>query len=305
MPRVAVVGSSNTDLVSMGDRLPQPGETLLHDAFLRAAGGKGANQAVAAARAGARVAFIAAVGDDEFGRSALAGLRKDRIDVRCVRVLSGVPSGIALILVDKRGENMIAVAPGANARLAPADVDRSRAAIQRADVLLASLEVPLASVARAARIAAAARRIVILNPAPAPARPLPVSLLRCVTYLTPNETELAAVLGARRAGPREARKLFALGVKAILVTRGARGVRIISQNGVMDVPAFKVRPVDTVGAGDAFNGAFAAALAEGRPLRDAVRFAQAAAAISVTIRGAQPSMPGRRAIARMMVENRS
>ena len=299
MRRVVVIGSSNTDLVTKGDRLPKPGETVLHEAFLRAAGGKGANQAVAAARAGARTVFVAAVGDDDFGAAALRGFRRDRIDTRHVRVVRGAPSGIALILIDRAAENMIAVAPGANARLSPADVDRARDSIRAADVVLASLEVPVETVTRAARLAKAAGKPFILNPAPAPANPLPQTLLECATFLTPNETELAALTGKGRSGAAALRRMFARGLRAVLLTRGSKGVRILDQNGAHDLPAFKVKPVDTVGAGDAFNGAFAAALAEGRPIADAVRFAQSAAAISVTRRGAQSSMPRRTEILKM------
>lgn len=301
-PFLVVVGSSNTDLVIRLDRLPRPGETRLGGEFSLAAGGKGANQAVAAARAGARVALVARVGRDLFGDRALAGFRRAGLQVKYVRRDPRAPSGVALIFVARNGENCIAVAGGANARLSPADVHRARPAIARAAAVLLQLESPLETVTAAATLAAHAGGQVILNPAPA--RDLPDTLLRRVTLLTPNETEAEALTGMRvrdeRSARRAAERLLARGVGTVVITLGARGAYVAGGDLRQRVPGFRVRAVDTVAAGDVFNGALAVALAEGRPLLEAVRFANAAAAISVTRPGAQPSAPRREEIERFL-----
>jgi len=275
-PHLLVVGSSNTDLVIRCAKLPKPGETLLGGAFTRGAGGKGANQAVAAARAGARVTFVGAHGDDDFGRAAKTGLRREGIDVRYFRERRRVPSGVALILVGGRDrQNLIAVARSANDSLSAADVRAAQPAFQKADAVVAQLEVPLDAVLAAAQLADEAGIPFILNPAPA--RKLPARLLRLVDTLTPNEHEAKTVgTGARRT----------------VVTLGSRGVRI----GTLRIPAPKVKPVDTVGAGDCFTAWLAVGLAEGLPIEEAARRAVRAASISVTRPGAQSSMPFRREV---------
>jgi ribokinase len=292
---VLVVGSSNTDMIVRVPRIPRPGETLLGGDFAMAPGGKGANQAVAAARAGGRVTFVARVGDDPFGREARAGFARDGIDTRFVLTTPGAPSGIALITVDGRGENSISVASGANALLSVADVEAAGAAFDAADVVLLQLESPLETVAAAARGAKRRGVPVVLNPAPA--RELDDALLGVVTVLTPNEHEAGLLTGAPvedERGAREAvRRLRARGAGAVVVTLGARGAFASAEAFEGALPAFVVEPVDTTAAGDVFNGALAVALAEERPLPDALRFAQAAAAISVTRPGAQPSAPTR------------
>ncbi len=279
-------------------RIPRAGETLLGGEFLTAAGGKGANQAVGAARAGGTVCFIARVGRDDLGDAAVAGLRRDRIDVSCVSRDPAAASGVALIFVAKSGENSIAVAGGANAALTPAHVRKAADLIGSAAVLVAQLETPLATVQAAARIAASAGVPVILNPAPA--RPLPNTLLKRISIITPNETEAELLTGipvSDEAGAsRAAAKLRARGVRTVIITLGARGAFLADEAGGQVVPGFKVKAVDTTAAGDVFNGALAVGLAEGRALREAVRFANAAAALSVTRRGAQPSAPTRAAI---------
>jgi ribokinase len=284
------------------DRIPRPGETVLGGTFAMAAGGKGANQAVAAARAGGKVAFVARVGDDLFGRQALAGFRKEGIRVGQISLDKRAASGVALIFVDRKAENCIGVASGANMRLSPADVRRAAAVISSAGVLLVQLEIPVATVAAVVQLAARQGVPVILNPAPA--RALPEKILRQVSVLTPNETEAEILTGiavaGRPAAEKAARRLLRLGVKNVVLTLGARGALIANAEGICLVPAFKVKPVDTTAAGDVFNGALAVALTEGRPLREAVRFANAAAAISVTRPGAQPSAPARREIERLM-----
>jgi ribokinase len=299
---VLVVGSSNTDMIIRLDRIPRPGETILGGEFATAAGGKGANQAVGAARAGGRVTFIARVGRDMFGERAIAGFVEDGIDVDHVVRDSAAPSGVALIFVARDGENSIAVASGANGRLAPADVERAAASFSGADVLVMQLETPLATVRKAAEIAAASGVRVILNPAPA--RPLPASLLGRVHILTPNESEAELLTGVKvrddASAAKAAARLRARGVETVVITLGAAGAFVAGPRGARRVRGFKVKAVDTTAAGDIFNGALAVALAEGRALEEAVRFANAAAALSVTRRGAQPSAPRRRDIERFL-----
>lgn len=305
-PSIVVVGSSNTDMIIKLDHIPQPGETILGGEFVTAAGGKGANQAVGAARAGGAVTLVARVGQDMFGDQAVAGFVKDGITVDHVRRDKAAPSGVALIFVAKDGENSIAVASGANGRLAPADVRKAKPAIQSASALVMQLETPLETVQAAADLAAAKGVRVILNPAPA--RPLPDELLRKVTILTPNESEAELLTGLAvkdEAGARQAAvALLAKGPTTVILTLGARGALVAEAGGAQLVPGFKVKPVDTTAAGDIFNGALAVALGEGKPLPEAVRFANAAAAISVTRMGAQPSAPKRTEIDRFLKQNR-
>lgn len=300
--RIVVVGSSNTDMIIKLDRIPRPGETILGGAFVMAAGGKGANQAVSAARAGGEVAFIARVGLDMFGDQAVAGFVKDGIDVSHVYRDSKAPSGVGLIFVDKDGENSIAVASGANARLSPADVRKAGKHFRGARVLLMQLEVPPESVLVAALLAAQSGARVILNPAPA--RPLPDRLLRYVSILTPNETEAEMLTGIKirsdSAAAKAASRLRGHGVRTVILTLGARGAFVASDGILQLVPGFKVKVMDTTGAGDVFSGALSVALAEQQPLVQAVRFANAAAAISVTRLGAQPSAPSRPEIERLL-----
>jgi len=292
-PKVIVVGSSNTDLVVRVPRLPEPGETVLGHSFARNAGGKGANQAVAAARAGADVIFIGCVGDDAFGHEALAGLTRDGVDTSRVRIEPGAPSGVALIAVDESGENSISVAAGANGLLLPEHLDKTRDAFSGADVCLIQLEVPVAAVARAAQLARAAGAHVILNPAPA--QPLPPDLLECTSTIVPNETEtqcLTGILPRSRAQAEDAAaKLLEQGVGRVVLTLGERGALLVSREEVVQIPAPRVQAVDTTAAGDAFCGALATALGQGIPAPRAVGFACAAASCAVTRQGAQPSMP--------------
>lgn len=303
-PLLVVVGSSNTDMVIRLDRLPRPGETLLGGDFSMAAGGKGANQAVAAARAGARVALVARVGRDVFGDQAIAGFKRDGIGTDFVVRDRTAPSGVALIFVARDGENCIAVSGGANTRLSPADVRKARTVIAKASAVLLQLETPLETVQAAAEIAGRAGVRVILNPAPA--RPLPDDLLRGVSILTPNETEAELLTGVRVSNETSAAKaadrLLGRGVGAVILTLGPRGALVADPEVRQLVPGFKVKAVDTVAAGDVFNGALAVALGEGRPLLEAVRFANAAAAISVTRPGAQPSAPRRVEIERFLAK---
>lgn len=303
--QIVVIGSSNTDMIVKLDRLPRPGETLLGGRFITAAGGKGANQAVAAARAGGAVAFVARVGRDMFGDQAIAGLRRDRIDVTHVFRDKTEPSGVALIFVANDGENSIAVAGGANGRLSPGDMQKAGKLISAAALLVMQLETPLPTVQAAAEIAASAGVPVILNPAPA--RALPDRLLKNVSILTPNETEAELLTGIKvgneTSANRAADRLLSRGVKTVILTLGARGALVADKSGRRLIPGFKVKAVDTTAAGDIFNGALAVALTEGMTLVEAARFGNAAAALSVTRMGAQPSAPTRREIERFLSKN--
>jgi ribokinase len=300
--KIVVVGSSNTDMILQMDHIPRPGETLLGGEFSMAAGGKGANQAVAAARAGGTVTFLARVGNDMFGQQAIEGFHKDGINVEHVISDPDAPSGVALIFVADDGENSIGVASGANAQLSPADIQRASETIAQADVLVMQLETPLPTVQAAAEIAAAHGVRVILNPAPA--QPLSDDLLSLVSVLTPNESEAELLTGIEVADENRAvlaaDQLRSKGVATAIVTLGSQGAMVASDDFSGPVSAFDVKPVDTTAAGDVFNGALAVALSEGETLELAVKFASAAAALSVTRLGAQPSAPARKEIERLL-----
>jgi ribokinase len=304
-PRIVVVGSSNTDLVVRAPTIPTPGETVLGSSFMTAAGGKGANQAVAAARLGATVTFVGRLGSDDFGDAALSALEHEGIDVSFVVRDPEAPSGVAFIVVSDSGENAITVAPGANSRLTEVDVERAAAAIQSADALLLQLEIPMEAVRCAVRIAGEAGTRVILNPAPA--APLDPELLACVDTLTPNQGEAAALAGSLEApgeGPLEGRStgdleeartaakaLCAAGARNVVVTLGAEGALIESPGEHAQLPGVPVKPIDTTAAGDAFSAALAVRLASGDGLAAAAEYANRVAAIAVTQAGAQPSLP--------------
>jgi len=302
---VIVLGSVNTDLVIRGERIPRPGETVLGGTFYRAAGGKGANQAVAAARASTeRVTFISAVGDDAFGHEAISGFQIENLDPRFIRVVPKAASGVALIVVDATGENSIAVASGANRELNPADVDAvPEDVFANARVFLACLESRLETVERGLRRARAAGLTTILNPAPAGPLIGHLDVLEWVDVLTPNAGEAAMLLGMPANQPssgettefKAARELQRRGARSVVVTLGSAGALVVGETSE-HVPAVKTTPLDTTAAGDAFNGALAIALAEGRKLIDAVRWATHAAAISVTREGARPSLARREEI---------
>ena len=280
---VCVVGSANLDLVVTTARLPGPGETVSGTSYAEHAGGKGLNQAVAAARAGARCAFVAAIGDDEAGDRLAGVLSADGIDTTLVQRLVGTPTGRALITVDANAENSIVVVPGANGSITPT-------APPSASVVIAQLEIPVSVVLDGFAHAAAAGATTILNPAPA--HDVPDQLLRNTRIVIPNQHERAQLGGTDR--------LFSLGIEVVITTMGGDGVEIVTPDGARRVPPFPVDPVDTTGAGDAFCGAFASALARDLSLDDAVRFAAAAGALATTTEGAVPSLPQRADIDRLL-----
>jgi len=295
--RLTVVGSLNTDLVIKAPRLPEVGETVTGGEFSTYPGGKGANQAVAAARLGASVAMVGAVGPDDFGRQLREGLTRDGIDTAHVTVIPQTPSGVALITVDPRGQNTIVVASGANWKVTPAHVDAARESIARSRVLLAQLEIPLECVVRAAELAHEAGCRVVLDPAPAPREPLPERLLRLVDVINPNEVEARALTGISAGDEQGARRaaemLIALGCRNAVIKLGSRGAFVAGGEIRRMLPAIPVEAVDTTAAGDAFAAALGVALAGGADLLAAATLANVAGAISVTRMGAQPSLPTR------------
>jgi len=303
-PSIIVVGSANTDLSVIADALPGPGETVLGSSLIQAGGGKGANQAVAAARAGAQVAFVGRVGDDDFGHATLDNLAREGINTEFVVIDKSVPSGVALIMVDANGENQIAVAPGANARVCPADVQAAGDLIASADLLLVQLEIPLDAVSAVLSIARAHDTATMLNPAPAPQEKPPRELLSGLDYLTPNRAEAERLVGAPAGTDPEAlaHALQGQGVGAIVLTLGAEGACICQGGQYARLAPLKVDALDTVGAGDCFSGVLAVALGEGAPLREAAEFATCAAALSVQRAGAQPSLPRRSEIDKLYHE---
>lgn len=294
---LSLVGSINQDLVARVARLPKPGETVRANSLDEIAGGKGANQAVAASRAGGHVAMIGRVGRDTFGPMLLANLSDERVHTEFVQQTSG-PSGVAIINVDDDAENSIVIVPGANGRLTPEDVRAGSSAIAASQLLLLQLEVPIETVIAAIDVAKEARVPVLLDPAPAP-RSFPQELLD-VAYVCPNESEAETLTGIAVCDDASAfaaaDRLRECGATAVLVTRGSQGVTLVTESVRTVVPAISVDAVDTTAAGDAFAGAFAVQIAEGTGIEQAVRFAAIAGALAVSKAGAQPSLPTRREI---------
>lgn len=297
---IVVVGSINMDLVVRSPRIPQPGETILGHDFRTFPGGKGANQAVAAARAGGQVKMIGRVGADAFGDSLLATLQKDGIDTRWVLPTSGIASGVALITVNAEGQNNIVVVPGANGQLTPEDVRAAGSAFEGAAVVVLQLEIPLETVVEAVEQARLYHAQVILNPAPA--RPLPADLINRVDYLIPNESELALLTGLETI-ETGANRLKSMGVQGLIVTLGSRGALVLDRGEWVRLLPHSVSVVDTTAAGDAFVGGLAAALTEGKPTLEAVAWGNAAGALAVTQAGAQPSLPTRASLEAFMEQN--
>ncbi len=293
--RIIVVGSINLDLVAVTQRIPFAGETVAGLSFQTFPGGKGANQAVAAARLGGSVSMLGRLGTDVFGAQLRESLEESKVDTGGIEVVPG-SSGVALITTDAKGENAITVVAGANARLSPADLDAHIGLIRSAGVLLTQLEIPLETVEYLATIAIRERIPLVLDPAPA--RPLPASLLSCVDWLTPNETEACFLLGRAPGELSEevledaANALLALGSRNVILKLGKRGCYVALLDGTRQLlPAYGVHAIDTTAAGDAFNGAFAVALLNGQDPLSSASWASAVAALSVTRPGAQPSMP--------------
>ncbi|WP_337024560.1 MULTISPECIES: ribokinase [unclassified Pantoea] len=293
--KLAVLGSINADHILNLTHFPRPGETVIGKQYQIAFGGKGANQAVAAGRAGADIAFIACVGADDIGERIRQQLQQDRIDTAPVEIVADEATGVAMIFVNGEGENNIGIYSGANAALTPACVDRHQQVIADAEALLMQLESPLESVLAAAKIARANATQVILNPAPA--THLSDELLALIDIITPNETEAEILTGIAvkndEDAARAAQALHDKGISTVLITLGRRGVWLSEQGKGVRIPGFSVQAIDTIAAGDTFNGAFITARLEGVAMHDAVRFAHAAAAIAVTRPGAQPSVPWR------------
>jgi ribokinase len=293
-PRIVVVGSINMDLVVRSSHLPRPGETVIGRESLELPGGKGANQAVAAARLAADVFMVGRVGDDGFGERLRAGLEQEGIDISHVAVTPKSASGLAVVAVEDSGENSITVIPGANGRLTPADVTAASDLIREADVLLLQLEVPLETVLLAIELAVEFDTQVILDPAPAPPS-FPHKLL-AVDVACPNETEAAALTGIRIESLDDAQhaalRLHAMGARHAIITLGNQGAVVCGPDGWLEhVPSFSVAAVDTTAAGDAFAAGLGVSLAQGKPVSAAVRYGCAAGALATTRPGAQPAMP--------------
>jgi len=305
--KVVVVGSYNTDLTIKTERIPLPGETIIGGVFSEGRGGKGANQAVAAARSGAEVSFIARVGDDVLGKEGIQKLSEEKINTRFIFKDNEVSTGVAFIVVDKKGEKSIVVASGANARLSAEDIEAAHQEIASADVLLVQLESPIEAIRKAIKIAHGNGTTVILNPAPA--QPLNQNLLQEIDIITPNKVEAEMITGIKASDENGlcsiVKNFFEYGIKNVLITLGSKGI-FAGLPGIMKfIPAFKVSPVDSTGAGDVFSGSLAAFLSEGMPILKAVKLANASASISVTRMGALSSAPYRMEIENFIFANSS
>lgn len=296
--KLVVLGSINADHILNLEHFPTPGETVTGQEYQVAFGGKGANQAVAAGRSGADIAFIACVGDDDTGNRVCKQLASDNIDTSPISTIKDASTGVALIFVNGAGENVIGIHAGANGALTPSLVAEQNQKIAEASALLMQLESPLESVLAAAKIAYQNQTKVVLNPAPA--CELSDELLGLVDMITPNETEAEKLTGVRVENDDDAavaaKALHAKGIETVIITLGSRGVWLSENGKGQRVPGFKVKAVDTIAAGDTFNGALVTALLEEKPMNEAIRFAHAAAAIAVTRKGAQPSVPWRHEI---------
>jgi len=302
MKRICVIGSINMDLVTVTPRFPRPGETLTGDSFGTFPGGKGANQAVAAGRLGADVTMVGKLGDDSFGSQYRKALREAGVKLDGVGEVPATSTGLAIIEVDRSGENHIIIIAGANALMTPEVIDASSSIIERSDIVLLQLEIPIETVEAAAARAHEMGRTVILDPAPA--RELPASIYGNVDYITPNETEIEILTGikvetADGAG-RAGQALRSRGVGTAVIKAGSHGAFVVTAKGVEQVEGFSVDVVDTTAAGDAFNGGLAVALARDYELVRAVRFANAVGALSTTAGGAQTAMPASDAVDRLL-----
>lgn len=297
-PKIVVVGSSNTDMVVKVPRIPVRGETIIGDKFMTISGGKGANQAVAAARAGADVTFIACVGDDQYGQQAIENYKREGINTSYIKIEKGVHSGIALITVSEDGENSIAVAPGANNDLIPEDINMYKEAFIDAKLILIQLEIPMRTVEAVINLADSMEIPLMLNPAPGCT--IPHSFQKKITWITPNESEASIITFKENLSGNNikdmASELHKMGAATVLITLGKDGVYLKNDEYHQKIDSYQVTAIDTTAAGDIFNGTLAFALASEMPLMESVDFAQRAAAISVTRMGAQPSAPFRKEI---------
>jgi ribokinase len=297
MQKIIVIGSANTDMVVKTDKLPLPGETKLGGAFIMNAGGHGANQAVAAARLGGNVTLVTKVGNDIFGKQTIDGLKKEKIDTNYIFIDETTPSGTALIIVNAEGENCIVVAPGANANLLPADIEKVKN-LSEAEIILMQLEIPIETIAAVTKIAKANHQKVIINPAPA--QKLSDELLNGLYLITPNETEASLLtkitVKDEMTASQAADVFLSKGVQNVIITLGKQGAYFQNNNLQLKIDAPVVRAVDTTAAGDTFSGAITVAITEGMGWENAVQFAVKAASISVTRIGAQTSVPYRREI---------
>ncbi len=296
--KLCVLGSINVDHVIRVPYFPKAGETLTGYGYQIAYGGKGANQAVAAARVGAKVSFIGAIGDDQIGQTMKQAFEQEGIDTSAICVIPNQSTGLAMIQVADSGENSIVISAGANADLSESLVEQHKSQIEQADILLMQLESPLQAVTLATKFAKSAGVKVVLNPAPA--QPLPDSLLSHIDIITPNETEAEILTGIKvtdeQTAAVAANHFHQLGIETVLITLGSKGVYYSEKGQGEIIPGFRVDAVDTTAAGDTFNGAFVTALLEGKSAKDAIRFAHAAAAISVTRMGAQTAIPNRKEV---------
>lgn len=305
--KVVVVGSYNTDLTIKTDRIPRPGETIIGGRFSESGGGKGANQAVAAARAGADVSLVARVGNDVLGREGIERLSREEISTRYMFSDTEAPTGVAFIVVDKNGENSIVVASGANSKLSSIDIELAESEILSADVVLLQLESPIRTIETVINKSYEKGITIILNPAPA--HPLSENLLQKINTITPNRVEAEMLTGIKVTDEESLRlitkRLFDFGIKNVLITLGPRGVFAGLQDMMEFIPSFKVNTVDSTGAGDVFNGSLAAFLSNGIPMKKAIKLANASAAISVTRLGAQNCAPTRLEIEKFISYNNS
>jgi len=306
MKNVLVIGSYNVGLVVVGPRIPSAGQTIMGHEFQMGPGGKGSNQAIAVKRLGGEVAFVARVGGDSFGRDALDMFRREGLDARFVAVDEKHHTGAGIIFVDSHGQNAIGVAPGANYQLSADDLEAAASLFAPGAILLIQLETPLDIVRQAVRRARQAGMTVILNPAPAPSRPLEEDILSCVDVITPNETEAHELTGIEvkdsASAQQAARKLQAAGAKSVVITLGSAGALLLDSNGPKVFAPYRVKVVDTTGAGDAFNGGLAYALSAGKSMEEAIDFANRVGALCVTKAGTIDGLPS---LAEVMLLKRS
>lgn len=299
--KIVVIGSSNTDMVVQSHHLPFPGETVLGGKFMINPGGKGANQAVAAAKLGGEVTFISKVGKDVFGKSSIKRFKKAGIHTEYICIDEKAPSGVALIMVDRKGENTISVASGSNANLGKQDIDKAKSAIRQASLVLVQLEIPIETVEYIAKICKDLGSKLILNPAPA--QLLSKKLLSSLYIMTPNVFEAELLTGIKVKDEATARKaaksLKRKGVKTVIITLGAKGAYLLSDDEDILIPSIHVDAIDTTAAGDTFNGALTVGIVEGMSMVEAITFANKAAAISTTNVGAQASIPSRKEIVKL------